>query len=176
MDYWKDNVPTNSAGGIGLTMDLYVKPLDVSFEGIAVEEVPCDEGSHTGYFAFSCFSGDWYHSRDNGAGNWINVRSGNLWGEDKACISNALSRITEDGILVDDENYSWIDGELVWHVPFGWNESDTTEKVPEFARFAEDTRQIIVIFSSGLTGVEKFGNRVIRYIDGRIYLNNRRVE
>lgn len=50
-------------------------------------------------------------------------------------------------------NYSWIDGELVWHVPFGWNESNTTEKVPEFARFAEDTRQIIVIFSSGLTGL-----------------------
>ena len=39
-------VPVNHAGGIGMVMDLYVLPLDVSFTGIAVEEVPCLEGTH----------------------------------------------------------------------------------------------------------------------------------
>ena len=41
-------------------MKLYVKPLDVSFAEIAVEEVPCAEGTHSGYFSLPQFSGEWY--------------------------------------------------------------------------------------------------------------------
>jgi hypothetical protein len=171
VDYWKGNVPTNSAGGIGLTMDLYVKPLDVSFVGIAIQEVPNNNGHHTGYFAFSNFSGNWYHSRGNGAGEWLGVDGENKFGHDFACISNSLSRVTEDGIFIDDERYGWLDGELCWHVPFGWNEYYVDDLMSEFARFAEDTRQTMLISADGKCEVRKFGNSAIRYIDGRIYLN-----
>jgi hypothetical protein len=41
----------------------------------------------------------------------------------------------------------------------------------EFARFAEDTRQTMLISADGKCEVRKFGNSAIRYIDGRIYLN-----
>ena len=171
VDYWKGNVPTNCAGGIGLTMKLHVKPLDVSFERIAVEEVPCNKGTHTGYFALPYFSGDWYHSRENGAGNWHKVQFGNLFGDDTACISNKLDRVTPEGILIEDETYGWMYGSLIWEVPFGWNEKDTSGFADEVARFAEYTRQEMIIFDDGRTGVSKFANMVIRHIDGKIFLN-----
>ena len=176
VNYWEGNVPTNRAGGIGLTIDLHITPLDVSFEGIAVEEVPCTEGTHSGYFSFPRFSGEWCHSRDNGAGKWIKVSEENLFGQDFACLSNEMFRVTEDGIFVEDESGSWIDGKLIWQVPFGWNELGTEKGTPEFARFAEDTKQTMVIFPNEHCGVEKFGNRASRYIDGRIYLNGRQVK
>ena len=42
----------NQAGWIGMRMDLYVMPLDVSFTEVLIEEVPCgiERGRATGYF------------------------------------------------------------------------------------------------------------------------------
>jgi hypothetical protein len=171
VDYWKGNVPTNCAGGIGLKMKLYVKPLDVSFEEIAVEEVPCNNGRCTGYFALPYFSGNWCHSRDNGAGVWHDIQFDNLFGIDTACISNKLDRVTDDGILIENESYGWMHGDLIWEVPFGWNVVGTTGLADEAARFAENTTQEMIIFPDGLSGVRKFSNTVTRHIDGRIYLN-----
>ena len=171
VQYWKGNVPTNCAGGIGLKMKLYVKPLDVSFAKIAVEEVPSTEGTHSGYFALPQFSGEWCHSRENGAGYWINVNEDNLFGDDEAYISNELYRVNDSGLFVEDENYGWWYGDLSWEVPFGWNEKNTDGYTTEVKRFAEDTLQEMVIFPSGLSGVRKFSNMATRYIDGRIFLN-----
>ena len=169
--YWKGSVSTNCAGGIGLEMKLYIKPLDVSFEKIAVEEVPCTEGMHSGYFALPQFSGDWYHSRDNGAGRWHDISEGNIFGDDTACISNELYRVNDSGLFVEDENYGWWYGDLSWKVPFGWNEMNTAGDTAEFKRFAENTLQEMVIFPNGMSGVRKFYNMATRYIDGRIFLN-----
>jgi hypothetical protein len=171
VNYWKGNVPTNCAGGIGLKMKLYVKPLDVSFAEIAVEEVPNTEGTHSGYFALPQFSGDWYHSRENGAGKWFKINEDNLYGDDIACISNELDRINDSGLCVTDEKYGWRDGLLVWQVPFGWNEKGTSGTAQEFKRFAEHVQQEMIIFSWGLSGVRKFSYMATREIDGRIFLN-----
>ena len=168
---WEGSVSTNCAGGIGLEMELYVKPLDVSFAEIAVEEVPSTEGTHSGYFALPQFSGEWCHSREKGAGNWCNVDRDNLFGDDRACISNELYRVNDSGLFVEDENYGWWYGDLSWKVPFGWNEKNTDGNTTEVKRFAENTLQEMVIFPNGMSGVRKFSNMATRYIDGRIFLN-----
>ena len=113
----------------------------------------------------------WCHSRENGAGNWINVEKDNFIGRDRAGITNELFRIHSSGILIDDEDYEWTDGRLEWDVPYGWNEKDTGGEIVECGRFAEDVKQVMVIFSDGRFGVRKHSNAVIRYADGRVYLN-----
>jgi hypothetical protein len=174
--YEVGNVLSNSAGGLLLTMEIYVTPLDVSFGGIAIEEVPDVGGSHSGYFSHSEFASMWNHSRANGAGEWIKVDVDNFAGFDRAGITNGLLRITSDGILIDDENYGWIYGSLNWQNPFGWNELDTSGTSVEFARFAEGVQQEMIIFPNGMFGVRKHKNIAVRYIDGRVYLNGEQKE
>ena len=82
-----------------------------------------------------------------------------------------MDRVTPEGILIEDETYGWMYGSLIWEVPFGWNEKETSGSADEAARFAEYTRQEMIIFDDGRTGVSKFANMVIRHIDGKIFLN-----
>ena len=169
-------VPVNHAGGIGMIMDLHILPLDVSFTGIAVEEVPCLEGTHTGYFANPRFSGIWSHTVENGAGNWIDVQEENLFGEDRPAITGELSRVTADGVFVSDVSYGWQDGELVWSIPYGWNEGGTRQGTGEYRRFGTDTRHWTIIFRNGRSGIRKLQNQVYRDIDGTVNLNGRVVD
>ena len=169
-------VPVNHAGGIGMLMDLHVLPLDVSFTGIAVEEVPCLEGTHTGYFANPRFSGVWSHTVENGAGNWIDIQEENLFGEDRPAITGELSRVTADGVFVSDVSYGWQDGELVWPIPYGWNEKGTRRGSSEYKRFGTDTRHWTIIFRNGRSGIRKLQNQVYRDIDGTVNLNGRIVD
>ena len=166
-------VPTNHAGGIGMKLEFYVLPLEVSFEKISIEEVPCTEGTHSGYFAFSNFSSEWSHTVERGAGRWMNVRFGNYVGTVHPALRAELPRVTEDGIFIDDDSYGWIDGELIWNVPFGWNESDTVDGTAEHKRFGQDIKQQMVIFETGRCGVRKLKNMIYRDIDGTVNLNGR---
>ena len=165
------SVATNHAGGIGMVMQLYVLPSDVSFSGIAIEEVPNTTGTHTGYFANSEFQNWWYHTRDRGAGHWLQVDGTNRFGVDRPRLESELYRVTDDGIFIDDPNYGWYDGTLNWANPFGWNESSTTGTATEHKQFATSEQQEMVIFSTGRTGVRKLLNMVTRDIDGKVYLN-----
>ena len=65
----RHGVPRGEAGGIGMELDLYVLPRTVSFSNIAMEEIECFTGTHTGYFNNMEFSGDWSHARECGAGD-----------------------------------------------------------------------------------------------------------
>ena len=87
----------NQAGYVGMDIDLCVGPLDVSFERLSIEEVPCSSGSHTGYFANTYFSSLWCHSIDNGAGRWQNVGYDNEFAMDRAECANALPRMILPG-------------------------------------------------------------------------------
>ena len=174
--YTKYGVPTNFAGGIGMKMDLYVLPRDVSFEGLAVEEVPCDAGTASGYFGHEHFTNLLSHTSDNGAGNWIVLNGRHLFGEDEPRIETDLPRVTPAGILTNDLQFGWSYGTLDWAIPYGWNEGDTSEGAEVRGRFAEDTVHQNVIFATGKTGVRKLNHMVTREIDGTIYLDGVRKE
>ena len=174
--YWKGGAPIGHAGGIGLEFDLYVLPLDVSFSGLAVEEIPCDIGSRSGYFLNNHFTNLLSHTSDNGAGNWLLLSADHLCGVDAPGIYTALPRVTPDGILTNDLRFGWAYGTLTWAIPYGWNEGITNRTALVRGRFAEDTVHENVIFKTGKTGVRKLRQAVTREINGTIYLNGVQME
>ena len=177
VDHLIFGVPTNHAGGIGMEFVLKVKPLDVCFSGIAVEEVPCDIGSREGYFSYPMFAYLQSHTFDNGAGRWSNVRVNNILElTDVAAIESLIPRITADGILTNDLSFGWIDGRVEWDIPMGWGEKNSVIGDNPYKKFAEDTKAEMRIFSSGQSGVRKFQHQVTRYIDGRIFLDMKEIK
>ena len=144
------------AGYVGMRFVLHALPYDVSFEEISIEEVPCDQGSHTGYFAQPAFSNIWYHTRGNGAGNWNKVEYGNRCGIDEAAYTTSIPKVYLSG-LNGDPLLGWYYGYLSWNVPFGWNISGTTGAAPEYSQFSTDTRQEIILDAEGTVTVSKLG-------------------
>ena len=161
----------NQAGWVGMELELYVKPLDVSFFEIAVEEVPCNRGLHTGYFDNPYFSHMWYHTRENHAGNWVDVSLGNFFAYDNAAIADKLDQILTVDSVGNSVEDGWIDGNITWEVPFGWNEAGTSGQAEAYRTFAEGVTQEMIIFHNGRTGVRKLGNQVVRMTNDVVILN-----
>ena len=63
VSYSTPGAMTNQAGCISLNSRMFIYPMDVSFSQIAVQEAPCERGSHTGYFNNNQLSAIWCHSR-----------------------------------------------------------------------------------------------------------------
>ncbi len=57
------------AGGVGMSLDLHIAPVCVSFSGIAVQEIPSDYQDPSGYFSNPHFAGMWSHTVVRGAGD-----------------------------------------------------------------------------------------------------------
>jgi len=98
--------PYGIVGSACLVTTNYIGPMTVSFQGIAVSEVPCDvEDVITG-----CFTNGHYrtHTRQAGAGNAYYVRSNNFW--------------FVDGARSESSEQNWIpDSRLNWKIPVGWH-------------------------------------------------------
>jgi hypothetical protein len=150
------------SGYIGMVLDLYVSPFDVSFEYIEVEEVPNEMGVHTGYFALSYFSNIWYHTSGNGAGVWIGVEEDNHYAKDLAAYTKSIPKVYLTGL--EGENIlGWYYGYLSWNVPFGWRKKQTVHNdVLPHKQFAEGTRQEFVLESNGNLTIFKLGSWVSR--------------
>ena len=52
-------LPAGLAGGVGLRLDLYASPDNVSFSGLALQEIPAN-GTHDGHFNSLVFTNIWY--------------------------------------------------------------------------------------------------------------------
>ena len=105
-------LPVSPLEVVGMRLELRVLPYDVSFVGIALQEVPSLNGTHTGYFAQSCYQHRWYHTVAWGAGEWKSVTDGNLWGYDHSRMFRW--------------DQPWDRGTLAWEIPIGWNRAGTT--------------------------------------------------
>jgi hypothetical protein len=175
VSYSTPGAMTNQAGCIALTSRMYVYPLDVSFSQISIQEVPCERGVHTGYFNNNQLSAIWSHSRENGAGVWCDVKSDNFFAYDEASVS-LLYRVTEDGFFVLDESYGWINGLLVWEVPFGWNERNTRGLTSAAFEFFHEARHVVSIDETGTVILRKIDNEICRHVSGSVYLNGQKKE
>ncbi|MBR6733181.1 MAG: hypothetical protein IKL96_02150 [Kiritimatiellae bacterium] len=168
--------PVGVAGGIALVQRYRVLPLDVLFDGIYIEEVPCyDVIPPTGYFAFtppSTFPRS--HTRQAGAGKWLKVQKENYVGEEKgrdsAMLYGALPRMMPDGTVTTNTAYGWLGGSLTWKVPFGWGGKPAASDSDPIGVFAEDVRQVFTITPQGDLKIEKLGHSAERKIDGRIFV------
>ena len=173
---WNDfDAPVGEAGSIVLLLPLYIGPFDVSFSQIAVEEVPCTNGTHSGYFNRNDFQLWWYHTRGNGAGIWNPVTEDNKMGNsqsyDQAGVADTLPRVDAYGLLVDDPSCAWADGHIEMENPFGWNAYGTTGETSPYDTFAEDVRDRIELQQNGSCRILKLNNEVIRFVDGSVFFN-----
>ena len=145
-------LPRGRAGGFGMKMNLYVYPMYVSFQGIDMVEVPCnDVVPPIGYYASTNFDGYLSHCSDAGAGWWHHVKAGNYWTEDEAGSG--------------ERHAPWSNGVLVWNIPIAWNYrfddvlswprnhySSTCKKIGSDSSF----QQIYGIDGTGSVTIEKF--------------------
>ena len=155
-------VTTNSvtpgyAGGVGMKLQLYVLPLSVSFENIVVEEVPCEIGSHSGYFTNSAFSAFWSHTYANGAGRWRNIDLGNRYGSDKSTTGNWPPQ--------------WDSGVMSWNIPIGWNYLDTTTGEPPVKNFPIQYYSVWTMSPDGTVTKSKHGHIISKSTNGVIRLD-----
>ena len=157
------------AGYVGMQFTLFILPSDVSFEQIAVEEVPCNTGSHTGYFALPAFSNSWSHTRANGAGEWADIQFGNEFGIDEATYTQSIPKSYLTG-LNGGPVLGWYDGYLSWDVPYGWNVTNTTGTASEFGQFATDTQQEFLIDAEGTVTIMKLNSWISRSTNDVIML------
>ena len=98
-----------SVGGVGMVITNYVGPMNVSFHGIMVSEIPC---THTnmpsGYFATTNYTGQWTHRCIfvDGYGMATRIGMDNYWTVDRAGHPGSYN--------------NWSAGRLAWDVPIGW--------------------------------------------------------
>ena len=156
------NLPTGVAGHIGMRMEQYVMPFTVSFVGIAIEEVPCETGFHSGYYDDPSRSNLWSHTYDNGAGIWHAV--------------NAMNFVVPDRASCGACPPPWSQGTLIWDIPFGWHPLGNTNAVPTIGtipekEFSPGVKSTIVINSTGMVFVMKLGHWVSRDIYNEIALD-----
>jgi len=150
------NTAPYTFGGIGMNLHLYVLPFSVSFQNIAVEEVPCEVGYPTGYFTNLLFAGRWSHSVAMGAGRWIDIKPGNEFGEDKSTYGEWPT--------------PWAPGELRWPIPVGWNVKGT-KSGPQVKNFPVEYQSIKTIGADGTITQSKHEHTISKTTNGVIRLD-----
>ena len=99
--------PSGMVGSATLVTTNYVGPMHVSFEGVAVSEVPCvEEDLITGTFTNTALFRT--HVARAGAGKAWPIAEGNFWFEDAAASGGCMT--------------NWIaDSTMSWFIPIGWH-------------------------------------------------------
>lgn len=120
-------------------------------------EIPDDiVRAHHGYFNSTDFNRTGYlsHTVGAGAGKWLQVH-GDEW-----CVDEAKRQ------TVYPE--PWSNGWKEWNIPVGWGDGLKNLK-GEISPMP--TKQRFTISEDGSSSVEKYGNKIERRIDNRVYLN-----
>lgn len=173
--------PSGDVGQGVLVTTNYIGPMTVSFQGIMVAEIPCEDVvSPTGYFASSDFTGSLVHDDLHGAGIAHRIKAGNYW-----CVDEAGG----------GRYPNWSAGRLEWKIPIGWfrvraESEDKHEifKVDRMVEGKEETRalyvggspdvyrQVMSIDSVGTSRVEKFGHTLSRSRTCEVILDGERLQ
>ena len=175
-----------SVGGTLLAITNYVGPMNVSFHGIMVSEIPC---THTnmpsGYFATTNYTGQWTHWRifDYGWGMATRIATNNYWTVDRA------------GHPLEYEN--WSAGRLVWNIPIGWvrmrfdgddrhgvreaeheinADNDNLSRILLIGGKQDAYQQIFSISDDGTASIEKHGHTMSRGRFCRIIVDGKTIQ
>ncbi|MDD6031611.1 MAG: hypothetical protein PUE68_12430, partial [Kiritimatiellae bacterium] len=169
-------LPPGEVGGMMLLTTNYVGPMHVSFQGIALAEIPCGNRiPPDGYFSTTNFQGELSHTIRAGAGRTRKVSTNNFWYVDMA------GRGT---------NYqNWSSGHMVWKIPIGWIRmvhgvaTDLVIDEPEYEEQGKSwTRRLLIggedaysqefsIDGDGTAKIWKYGHWLSRSRDCQIRLD-----
>jgi hypothetical protein len=118
-------LPADILTGIGLALELKLKPFNVSFEGLRFQEVAAPPaatsptwGIHEGYFNDISYQMRWYHYSNWGAGSWRTVLTGNqIGGYDQSRMFTWPQ--------------PWSAGRMTWVIPMVWKSKYTSGNSPD---------------------------------------------
>ena len=110
-------------------------------------------------FANALFWDRWSHTSRWGAGRWIGVGAGNLW-----CVDQTRMMV---GCWVPP----WMQGEMTWAIPIGWNENGTTSGTDPIKSFPVEYSSIWTIDSQGTMTKQKHGHVVSRTTNDVVHLD-----
>ena len=99
-----------SDGVIAMKLYPYILPLEVSFSGIDMREIPSLGGGPVGYFTNTMFSAFWHHTTDRGAGDWHHPSNDNFFFYDEPSFDLDCPPPLSSGTIE-------------WMIPLGWRES-----------------------------------------------------
>ena len=155
-----------------MNLTLYIGPMDVSFQGIDVSEIPCASiVTPVGYYATTNFTGVLSHTADAGAGLWHHIKEGNRWG-----IDNAASNIRTP---------PWSEGRMTWKIPVQWYKRlDSPTSWPERTVHPDGKLiggsesaylQVFEITADGTIKISKHGHWIDRTTEDVIRLDGKKV-
>ena len=175
--------PTYTVGEAGLYTYNYIGPMHVSFQGVAVSEIPCNANDiipPTGYFTNRVSS--LYHGPDqcSNTAHWI--KTGNYWMKDDAYATQTAGE-------------NWSTGTLTWKIPVGWHRKnmagngDQEVSQPDYEVYETATSRPLLIggrrdlylqtreiLSDGTFRSEKYGHWITRGTWCRIILDGSTVQ
>lgn len=107
-------LPADPLMGVGMALELKVRPLDVAFDGLQLQEVAAppnatspEWGIHEGYFNDYAYTTKWYHYAWWGSGTWVSVLPGNRFGG-------------YDQSRMHNWPQPWGSGRMTWVIPIAW--------------------------------------------------------
>ena len=65
----------------------------------------------------------------------------------------------------------WIEGNIEWHVPYGWKENPNVVSQEPYGQFATHIRQQFHITANGTVSITKHGGEVVRGTNDVTMLN-----
>ena len=156
-------LPANPLTGIGMALEVCVLPHTVSFEGLLLQEVAApanatspEWGVHSGFFADLAYQTRWYHHATWGAGQWIEVAQGNLFG-----------RYDESRMMRWPR--PWSNGNMTWAIPIAWKSG--------YPPYADEEGRLGVVYQSEWTMADdaltktKHGQVLVLTESGQVFLN-----
>ena len=142
-------------GVIAMKLYPYILPLDVSFSGISMMEVPSLDGGPSGYFTNTMFSAFWHHTTNRAAGVWHHPTNENFFFYDTPSFDlycpSPLSH-----------------GTITWVIPLGWGEIGATALYDVFDTVAAVYQQVFTLDESGGLRIDKFGQWIKVSAEGYI--------
>ena len=131
------------------------------------------EGTHQDYFSNVFFQNVWYHTTDMGAGNWTNVKPGNLYGKDDVCMGDELPHeLANGGMTYDLSEGSWSSGLLVWDITWGWADQGAENGITAPVKLISTPyNQTFTFTEEGMLTVSKFQHAVSRGTNNVIRLD-----
>lgn len=144
-----------ASGYVAMELEPLVTPLDVSFQEIAMMEVPTTAVGPSGYFTNEIFSSAWYHTSFRGAGVWHNIQGENYFFADEPAFAEICPQ-------------PFFDGTIDWEIVLGWGELNSPTNVPPIEIIATHYHQIFTIDEQGSIRIDKFGQWIKQSANGSV--------
>ena len=86
---------------------------------------------------------------------------------DQAKVNEEFYQIQPEG----EDPMGWIEGNIEWHVPYGWKENPNVVSQEPYGQFATHIRQQFHITANGTVSITKHGSEVVRGTNDVTMLN-----